>query len=218
MVTKGDADAMICGASGEYKWHLEYVEDILGLCDGVRETSALSLLVLDRGPIFIGDTYVSQDPSAEEIVDFTIRAAEKVSDFGLLPKVALISASNFGSSQDPNSRKMQAALQMLQADCAGLEVEGEMQPHVALDEDLRLRLFPNSRLEGTANLLIMPGMETANTAFSLSRALTNALHVGPILIGIDKPGHITTPSVTSRGLVNLAALAVIDAQMHKSGS
>jgi len=218
MVAKGDGDAMICGASGEYKWHLEYVEDILGLCKGVRETSALSLLVLDQGPIFIGDTYVSQNPSAEEIVDFTMRAAEKVSDFGLLPKVALIAASNFGSSQDSNSQKMQAALQILQADCAGLEVEGEMQPHVALDEDLRLRLFPNSRLEGAANLLIMPGMETANTAFSLSRALTNALHVGPILIGVDKPGHITTPSVTSRGLVNLAALAVIDAQMHGTGS
>ena len=218
MVEKGDADAMICGTYGEYKWHLQYVEDILGICDGIRETSALSLLVLDRGPIFIGDTYVSDDPTADDIVDFTKRAAEKVAAFGLVPKVALIAASNFGSSQDPNSLKMQQALEILHRDLPDLEVEGEMQPQIALDETLRARLFPNSRLVGPANLLIMPGLETANTAFSLSRVLTGGLHVGPILIGVDKPGHITTPSVTSRGLVNLAALAVIDAQVRESDS
>lgn len=218
MVEKGDAYAMICGTYGEYKWHLKYVEDILGLCDGIRETSALSLLVLDRGPIFIGDTFVSEDPTAEDIVDLTIRTAEKVADFGIKPKVALIAASNFGSSREPNSLKMRKALAILHRDAPDLEVEGEMQPHMALDEALRSRMFPNSRLEGSANLLIMPGLETANTAFSLSRILTGGLHVGPILIGIDKPGHITTPSVTSRGLVNLAALAVIDAQMRESGS
>lgn len=218
MVEKGDADAMICGTYGEYKWHLQYVEDILGICVGIRETSALSLLVLDRGPIFIGDTYVSDDPTADDIVDFTKRAAEKVAAFGLVPKVALIATSNFGSSQDPNSLKMQQALEILHRDRPDLEVEGEMEPQIALDETLRTRLFPNSRLDGPANLLIMPGLETANTALSLSRVLTGGLHVGPILIGVDKPGHITTPSVTSRGLVNLAALAVIDAQVRESDS
>ncbi|MDG2320280.1 MAG: NADP-dependent malic enzyme [Rhodospirillaceae bacterium] len=218
MVKKGDADAMICGAAGEYKWHLKYVEDILGLCEGVREASALSLLVLDRGPIFMGDNYVSEDPTAQDIVDFVRRAAEKVADFGLVPKVALIATSNFGSSEKPSAKKMQAALQILHKEDPDLEVEGEMQPHAALDETLRHRLFPNSRLDGSANLLIMPNMESANTAFSLSRVLTGGLHVGPILIGIDKPGHITTPSVTSRGLVNLAALAVIDAQLQESNS
>ncbi len=206
---------MICGSYGEYKWHLKYVEDIFGTCDDVEEASALSLLVLDSGPIFLADTYISENPTAKSIADLTARAAKKVSDFGLIPKVALISTSNFGSTKDPNSTKMQEALEILHRKYPELEVEGEMQPHVALDVNMRNRFFPNSRLEGAANLLIMPGVEVANTALSFGRILTGGLHVGPILIGIDKPGHITTPSVTSRGLVNLAALAVIDAQVHE---
>ncbi len=214
MVDKGDADAMICGTYGEYKWHLRYVEDVLGLCAGVRETSALSLLVLDRGPIFICDTYVSENPSVEDIVDLTVRAAEKVSDFGLEPKVALIAASTFGSSNSDSAQKMRDALERLHADYPDLQVEGEMQAGPALNEDLRKRIFPEATLEGSANLLIMPTLDAANTAFHLARELSGGLPVGPILLGIDKPGHITTPSVTSRGLVNLAALAVIDAQVR----
>ena len=216
LVEKGDADAMICGTYGEYRWHLDYLEDVLGVSEDVQESSALSLLVLDSGPLFLADTYVSEDPSAEDIADLTIRAAQKVIDFGLTPKVALISTSNFGSSYDANSLKMRQALELLHREVPDLEVEGEMQPHVALDETMRNRFFPNSRLEGSANLLIMPGFETANTALSFGRILTGGLHVGPILIGVDKPGHITTPSVTSRGLVNLAALAVLDAQAGES--
>jgi malate dehydrogenase (oxaloacetate-decarboxylating)(NADP+) len=214
MVDKGDADAMICGTYGEYKWHLKYVEDVLGLCAGVRETSALSLLVLDRGPIFIGDTYVSENLSVDDIVDLTVRAAEKVSDFGLEPKVALIAASTFGSSNSESAQKMRAALQRLHAEYPDLQVEGEMQAGPALNEDLRRRIFPESPLKGSANLLIMPTLDAANTAFHLARELSGGLPVGPILLGIDKPAHITTPSVTSRGLGNLAALAVIDAQVR----
>jgi len=214
MVDKGDADAMICGTYGEYNWHLRYVEDVLGLCDGVRETSALSLFVLDRGPIFIGDTNVSENPSVDDIVDLTVRAAEKVSDFGLEPKVALIAASTFGSSNSESAKKMCAALERLHADFPDLQVEGEMQAGPALNEDLRRRIFPEAKLEGSANLLIMPTLDAANAAFHLARELSGGLPVGPILLGVDKPAHITTPSVTSRGLVNLAALAVIDAQVQ----
>lgn len=214
MVEKGDADAMICGTYGEYKWHLKYVEEVLGLCEGVRETSALSLLVLDRGPIFMCDTYVSENPTADEIVDLTVRAAEKVSDFGLTPRVALIATSTFGSSQNANALKMREAMARLHKEHPDLQVEGEMQPDAALNEDLRRRVFPDSKLEGSANLLVMPNLDAANTAFHLARGLSGGLHVGPILIGVDKPGHITTASVTSRGLVNLAALAVIDAQVR----
>lgn len=214
MVDKGDPDAMICGTYGEYNWHLRYVEDVLGLCDGVRETSALSLLVLDRGPIFIGDTNVSENPSVDDIVDLTVRAAEKVSDFGLEPKVALIAASTFGSSNSESAKKMRAALERLHADYPDLQVEGEMQAGPALNEDLRRRIFPEAKLEGSANLLIMPTLDAANAAFHLARELSGGLPVGPILLGVDKPAHITTPSVTSRGLVNLAALAVIDAQVQ----
>ena len=214
MVEKGDADAMICGTYGEYKWHLKYVEDVLGICDDVRETSALSLLVLDRGPIFICDTYVSENPTADDIVDLTVRAAEKVSDFGLTPRIALIATSTFGTSQSPNAIKMRTAMERLHKEYPDLQVEGEMQPDVALNEELRQRVFPDSKLEGPANLLVMPCLDAANTAFHLARALSGGLHVGPILLGVEKPAHITTPSVTSRGLVNLAALAVIDAQVH----
>lgn len=214
MVHKGDADAMICGAYGEYKWHLKYVEDILGLTPGVHETSALSLLVLDRGPIFICDTYVSDEPDADDIVDLTVRAAQKVSDFGIVPRIALIATSTFGSSRNPNALKMKAAVERLHADYPHLQVDGEMQPDAALNEELRRRVFPESKLEGDANLLVMPNLDAANTAFHLARQLSGGLHVGPVLLGIDKPAHITTASVTSRGLVNLAALAVIDAQVR----
>ncbi len=218
MVEKGDADAMICGTYGEYKWHLNYVEQVLGLCSGVRETSALSLLVLERGPIFMCDTYVSENPTADEIVDLTVRAAEKVSDFGLEPRIALIATSTFGSSQNTNALKMRAAMERLHNEYPNLQVEGEMQPDVALNEELRKRVFPESKLDGPANLLVMPCLDAANTAFHLARSLSGGLHVGPILIGVDKPGHITTPSVSSRGLVNLAAVAVIDAQVKASQS
>lgn len=214
MVEKGDADAMICGTYGEYKWHLKYVEEVLGLCSGVPETSALSLLVLDRGPIFICDTYVSENPSVDAIVDLTVRAAEKVADFGLVPRVALIATSTFGASQNANALKMRAAMERLHTEYPDLQVEGEMQPDFALNEELRRRVFPDSKLEGPANLLVMPCLDAANTAFHLARTLSGGLHVGPILLGVNKPGHITTPSVTSRGLVNLAALAVIDAQVQ----
>ena len=213
MVARCDADAMICGTYGEYQWHLRYLTDLLGLAGGVHKTSALSLLVLDSGPVFLTDTFVTEDPGAEDIAYLTMCAARKVRDFGITPKVALIAASNFGAVRSAAAVKMQGALEILMRDAPDLEADGEMQPDAALDAELRARVFPNSRLTGAANLLVMLNLEAANAALKLVRSLAGALHVGPILLGIAKPVHITTPSVTARGLVNLAALAVIDAQM-----
>jgi len=214
MVARGEADAMICGTYGEYQWHLGYITNVLGLAKGVHRTAALSLLILDRGPFFIADTFVTEDPDADDIADIAVRAAAKVRDFGIPPKVALVASSNFGARNTAASRKMRKALKLLMEDAPDLEVEGEMQVDVALGEVLRSNIFPNSRLKGEANLLIMPTLEAANIAFNLVRTIGNALHVGPILLGIAKPAHVTTTSVTARGLVNLAALAVIDAQME----
>ena len=213
MVVRGDADAMICGTYGEYTWHLRYLTDLLGMTDADHRTSALSLLVMDRGPVFVTDTFVSENPSAEDVAYLAQCAARKVGDFGMTPKVALVAASNFGAGNSKAAIKMREALEILKREAPDLEVEGEMQPDVALDETLRARVFPNSRLEGRANLLVMPNLESANAAVKLVRSLAGALHVGPILLGIAKPAHITTSSVTARGLVNLAALAVIDAQV-----
>jgi malate dehydrogenase (oxaloacetate-decarboxylating)(NADP+) len=213
MVARGDVDAMICGTYGEYQWHLRYLTDILGLAKDVYKTTALSLLILDDGPVFFCDTYVADDPDADDIAALTLRAAQKVSDFGIAPKVALIAASNFGSRPTAASRKMRRALKLILNERPDLEVEGEMQANVALNEELRTRIFPNSRLKGAANLLVLPTLEAANSGFNLVRAMAKGLHVGPILLGIAKPAHITTNSVTARGLVNLAALAVIDAQV-----
>jgi len=214
MVCLEEADAMICGTSKEFHWHLKHVEDLLGLCDGVKESSALSLLVLDKGPLFICDTFVSENPTAEEVADLTVRAARKVEDFGIMPKIALISSSNFGSEGRLASIKMREALDILRRSHPLLEVEGEMQPDLALNSTLRERAYPNSRLKGAANLLIMPTLNAANVSLNLVRAVSGGLHVGPILIGVNRPAHITTPEVTSRGLVNLAALAVLDAQVE----
>jgi malate dehydrogenase (oxaloacetate-decarboxylating)(NADP+) len=214
MVARADADAMICGTYGEYQWHLRYLLDLLGLADGVHQTSALSLLVLDQGPVFITDTFVSENPNAEGIAYLAQCAARKVGDFGMVPKVALIAASNFGAGNSKAAVKMRKALEILKVEAPELEAEGEMQPDVALDAELRARVFPNSRLTGAANLLVMPNLEAANSAMKLVRTLGGALHVGPILLGIAKPAHITTPAITARGLVNLAALAVIDAQVQ----
>jgi malate dehydrogenase (oxaloacetate-decarboxylating)(NADP+) len=217
MVARGDADAMICGTFGDYGWHLRHLLNVLGLAPGAHRTSGLSLLILESGPVFLSDTFVNEDPTAEEVAEETARAAQKVRDFGIVPKVALITTSNFGSRPTPAARKMRKAHKLLVEAYPDLEVEGEMQPDVALDEALRSRIFPNSRLKGAANLLVLPTLEAANIAFNMVRSLANGLPVGPMLLGISKPAHITTPSVTARGLVNLAAIAVVDAQRGQGG-
>ena len=217
MLHRGEADAMICGTVGRYRWHLGHVLDIIGKADGVLDVSALSTLILPNGTFFLCDTHVSHDPGVEELVEMTLLSAEVVRRFGEIPKVALLSHSNFGSGEALSAQKMRKAVKILNERAPDLEVDGEMQADLALDETLRERVFPGSKLTGQANLLIMPDLNTANTAFNLLKSLSGGLPVGPILIGAAKPVHILTPSVTARGIVNISALAVVDAQSRESG-
>ena len=215
MVKRGEADAMICGTVGAYEKHLDHVESVLGLCGGCDEASALTLLLVNDEAVFMADTQVTEHPTVDELVDITVRAAEKVADFGIAPKIGMISTSNFGSRHSPTSDTVHEAVARLHKEHPDLEVEGEMQPDVALDPELRERVFPNSKLQGQANLLIMPSLNAANISLNLVKHVSNGLVVGPMLLGVEAAAHITTPSVTSRGLVNLAAVAVVDAQNKK---
>jgi malate dehydrogenase (oxaloacetate-decarboxylating)(NADP+) len=211
-VRRGDADAMICGLHGRFSRHLQHIDEVIGMAPGVRDFSTLSLVILSKGAYFLADTYVSVDPNAEEIAEMALLTAEHVRRFGITPKIALLSHSNFGTSDCPSARKMQEAVGMLRAKDPELEVEGEMHGDAALNEDYRNRLFPNSRLTGEANVLIMPDLDSANISYQLIKTMSDALPVGPILLGAAKPAHILTPSVTARGVVNMTALAVVDAQ------
>ncbi len=211
-IHRGEADAMLCGLEGGYQKHLDHVIDIFGLAEGVRDCSAVNMLILSSGTYFLADTYVTPDPTAEEIAEMTLMAAAHVRRFGTEPKVALLSHANFGSADTPSARKMRAALALLHAQAPDLEVEGEMHGDAALNEELRQRIFPNSRLKGSANLLILPNLDAANIAYNLIKAMANGLSVGPILIGLARPAHILTPSVTARGIVNMSAVAVVDTQ------
>jgi malate dehydrogenase (oxaloacetate-decarboxylating)(NADP+) len=216
MVRLGDADAMICGTYGQHQQHLEIVSNVIGLRPGARRFAAMNLLLLPSRTLFICDTYINQDPSAEEIADMTFLAAEEVRRFGLVPKVALCSHSNFGSMPSPSAGKMARARELIEAGDPTLEVEGEMHGDAALDESIRTRLFPNSRLKGEANLLIMPTLDAANISFNLLKVVSGeGITVGPILLGAAKPVHIVTPTATVRRLVNMTALAVVDAAAQR---
>jgi len=217
-VRLGDADAMICGTTGRYVRHLEHVSDVIGKAENVLDCSAISLVILPSGSFFIVDTYVTPDPTAEEIAEMTLLAAKHVSRFGLTPKVALLSHSSFGSSNSPSAQKMRKALAILHRRSPDLEVEGEMHADAALNESIRENVFPNSKLKGTANLLVMPTLDAANISFNLVKSLGEGLSVGPILLGVAAPAHILTPSVTARGIVNMSAVAVVDAQDRALGN
>lgn len=210
-VHRADADAMVCGAVGRYHTHMHHVIDLVGLAPGVKAASALSVLLLAKGTVFLGDTFISPDPGPEELAEMALLAANEVRRFGVTPKVALLSHSNFGSSRTDSARKMRRALRLLHRIAPDLEVEGEMHGDAAVDETIRARIFPNSRLTGAANLLIMPNLDAANIAYELLKSLGDGLPIGPVLLGMNKPAHIVTPSVTARGLVNIAALALVDA-------
>ena len=213
MMRRGEADAMICGAFGDYDWHLKYVSQLLGEEGGAgrHPIGAMTVMILDRGPIFIADTHVHDDPTAEQVLNITLAAAAGLGQFGIEPRVALISHSTFGSRPSQSGQKMRQAVRLLDAAKAegrvAFEYEGEMPMDVALDAELRGRLFPDSRLTGPANLVVMPGLEAANATKNALKALSNGLQVGPILLGFDCSAHIVTPSVTARGLLNVAALA-----------
>ncbi|WP_417411824.1 NADP-dependent malic enzyme [Hoeflea sp.] len=208
---RGEADAMICGLEGRYTRHLRDVSQIIGKRDGVIDFSALSLLISQRGATFFTDTYVSFDPCAEEIAETTIMAAQEIRRFGITPKAALLSHSNFGSRDSESADKMRQALKIIRSLEPDLEVDGEMHGDSAISETLRRRVMPDSTLSGEANLLVFPDLDAANIALGVVKTMTEALHVGPILLGTALPAHILSPSVTSRGVVNMAALAVVEA-------
>jgi malate dehydrogenase (oxaloacetate-decarboxylating)(NADP+) len=213
LLRRGEGDAMVCGTIGLYHRHHRHVMNVIGLKEGVKAGAALSVLVLRDGPIFVCDTYVSYDPSPGEIAEMTIMAAEQVRRFGLEPKVALVSHSNFGTHDDPPAEKMRQALAQIEALAPDLEVEGEMHADAALSEEIREAIFPNSRLKGAANLLVMPTLDAANIAFNMLKVLGEGQPIGPMLLGAAKPVHILTPSATVRGIVNISAIATVDAQV-----
>jgi malate dehydrogenase (oxaloacetate-decarboxylating)(NADP+) len=211
LLRRGDADAMICGAVGRYHTHLRHVSQVVGKRSGVQGFAALSALVLPNGPLFIADTYVAYDPGPEQLAEITLMAAEAVRRFGLVPKVALVSHSNFGTEDTASARKMREVLALVRAKSPELEVEGEMHADAALSPFIREEIFPNSRLVGAANLLIMPGLDAANIAFNMLKVVSGSVAISPILLGAAMPVHIVTPSVTVRGLLNMSAIAVVDA-------
>ncbi len=216
-VKRGDADAMICGLEGRFERHLRNVTLIIGRRAGVRDRdlSTLSLLITQRGVIFLTDTYVTIDPTAEEIAEMTVLAAEEIRRFGIEPKAALLSFSDFGSRDAPSAIKMREAAAILRKIAPDLEFDGEMHADTAISEALRQRVFPHSKLKGEANLLVFPNLDAANITLTTVKQMMDALHVGPILLGTEKPAHILTPSVTSRGIVNMTALAIAEGA-HKT--
>jgi malate dehydrogenase (oxaloacetate-decarboxylating)(NADP+) len=215
MVRLGHADAMLCGTIGPFQDHLERISDIIGKAPGVSDFSSLVALILPTGTFFICDTHVTYQPSAAEIAEMAMLAASEVERFGVVPKVALVSHSNFGNRQDESSAKMQQALRLLREQSPGLEVDGEMHADAAVLEDIRRITLPDSTLRGSANLLIMPNVDAAHISYNLLKVLGGGVSVGPILIGAARPAHVVTQSITVRGLVNMTAIAVVDAQIHE---
>jgi malate dehydrogenase (oxaloacetate-decarboxylating)(NADP+) len=212
LIRRGDADAMLCGIIGRYKDHLQHVANVLGREAGAKLFAAMNVLMLAQRTVFICDTYVNENPTAAELAEITAMAAEEMKRFGISPKVALLSHSNFGSGESLAARKMAEASQLLAKIAPDLEVEGEMQGDAALSEEIRLRALPDSRLKGEANLLVMPNLDAANIAFNLLKVTGGeGITVGPILLGAAKAVHILTPSSTVRRLVNMTALVVVDA-------
>ena len=212
LVRRGDADALICGAIGRYKDHLKHVNNVIGKRDDASIFAAMNLLPIQNRTLFISDTYVNYNPSAEEIAEITLMAADEVKRFGLIPKVALISHSNFGTENHLSATKMSDALDIIEKLAPDLEIDGEMHGDAALNEIIRQRTHPDSKLKGEANLLIMPSVEAANISYNLLKMVSgDGITVGPILLGAKKAAHIVTPTVTVRRIINMTALAAVDA-------
>ena len=212
LMSMGAVDAMLCGVVGRYDSHLRFVDHVIGLRAGVKNYAAMNALLLPNRTVFICDTYVNYDPTAEQIAEMTVLAAEEIRRFGIAPKVALLSHSSFGAANTPNANKMRRALELITSLAPHLEVEGELQGDAALSQEIRDRVFPGARLKGEANLLVMPTLDAANIAFNLLKtAAGDGITVGPILLGVARPVNILTPSATVRRIVNMTALTVADA-------
>jgi malate dehydrogenase (oxaloacetate-decarboxylating)(NADP+) len=208
---RGDADALICGLDGRFAQRLKHIKDIIGLAPGASDFAALSLVIASSGVFFLADTHVRYDPTAVEISDLAFACADHVRRFGMIPKIALISHSDFGSADTPSARKMREALALIQSRQPDFEVDGEMQADTALSLVARARVTIDCKLSGEANVLIFPNLDAGSTALQLTRVIADALPVGPILVGPAKPAHVLTPSVTARGIVNMTAIAATGA-------
>ncbi len=213
---QGDTDAVICGLIGRYQKRVRYMVDILGLDPGVTAPAALTAVINDRGTLFFLDTHVQYDPDAELIVQSTLMAAERLRWFGIKPKVALLSHSMFGSHANASASKMRRACALLRECAPDLEVDGEMHGDAAIDEGIRERAFPESLLRGSANLFVMPNLDSAHIALNLVRTLTDGVVIGPMLLGVRGAAHVLTTSATVRRVVNMTALAAVDAQHHQA--
>ncbi|MCB1959954.1 MAG: NADP-dependent malic enzyme, partial [Rhodocyclaceae bacterium] len=216
LLRRGDADALVCGTYGTYDYHLKQVQDVIGLAPDAKRFAAMSILLLPKRVLAIADTYVNENPSAAEIAEIAAMAADELKRFGIAPKVALVSHSNFGSSRSASARKMREARDLLVANRPDIECDGEMHADTALDAGLREAVTSDTSLNGEANLLVMPNLDAANISFNLCKqANSDGVTVGPILLGTDKSVHILTASATVRRLVNITALAVVDAEEQR---
>ncbi|HUH59784.1 MAG TPA: NADP-dependent malic enzyme [Candidimonas sp.] len=215
LLQRGDADALICGVASRFDNQLKYVQEVIGLKDGAKTFAAMNVLMLPTQTLFICDTHVNENPTAEQIADMTIQAADEVHRFGVVPKIALLSHSNFGSRVTESSRKMAEARRLIRQLAPHLEIDGEMHADSALSEKIRLKAFPDSTLKGPANLLIMPNLDTGNITYNMLKMTgSNGVTMGPVLLGAARPVHILTTSSTVRRIVNMTALAVVDAQQE----
>jgi malate dehydrogenase (oxaloacetate-decarboxylating)(NADP+) len=216
LVRHNYADAMLCGTFGTHSLHLRYIADVIGRKPGIEHFYAMNMLILPKRTVFIGDTYVNYDPTAAQLAEMAMLAAEEVRRFGMTPKVALVSHSSFGTHDTPTAKKMREALAILQEKAPGIEVDGEMHGDAALDPEIRRQVFPSAKLSGQANLLVMPTLDAANISFNLLKtAAGDGLTVGPLLLGAARPVHILTPTATVRRIVNMTALLSVEAQQAR---
>ena len=216
MVERGEADAMICGLVGRFHKKLGYLRSVFDFDRGVQGTAAMTGVINDKGVWFFLDTHVQVEPSAEQIAEATLQASYRLKLFGIEPKVALLSHSNFGSHDNVSAAKMRRAYQIIRARVPKLEVDGEMMADTAWDDELRHRIFPNTTLKGRPNLFVMPNLDAANITYNMTRVMTDGVAIGPILMGLDKPAHILTPASTARRVVNMTAIAAVDAQIRNA--
>ena len=218
LLRRGDADALVCGTYGTFGYHLQQIKDVIGLAPGAKQFAAMNLLLLAKRMLVVTDTYVNENPSAEDVAEIARMAAEELRRFGIEPSLALLSHSNFGSSESTSARKMRRASEILHEMCPDLNFDGEMHGDAALSAEIRDKVHPDSRLKGDANLLVMPNLDAANISFNLMKmANGDGVSVGPILLGAAKAVQILTPSATVRRLVNITALAVVDAKESRAG-
>jgi len=212
MVSRGDADAMLCGLVGRYDAHLDHVRSVIGMRPGVRTMAAMNALMLEAHTLFITDTFVNEEPSAEELADIALMAAAELKRFGIPAKVAFMSHSIYGSSQRASARRMRAARELFVGLAPDVECDGELQGDAALSETIRRSFLVDDRLHGAANLLVLPNLDAANILFNVLKVTGgHGVTIGPILLGAAAPVHILTPSATMRRIVNMTALAVADA-------